>query len=189
MAVLMQRFTYYLNFRDQPRILIPIYDTFFCCENGFQAPNNWLSKFLVNDPFSSLGLCFWIVMWVGGGWCKWWVLSSLIKTLHFLLRLFFFFSLRCLLFSMLFVFQTHNEFTITHLIVPKQSAGPDYCDVENVEELFSVQDQHDLLTLGWIHVRLAFWVLGCCWCVCVCVCVRLFSSWRNFSLIEIIYYF
>ncbi|XP_016076308.1 PREDICTED: AMSH-like protease isoform X3 [Miniopterus natalensis] len=47
---------------------------------------------------------------------------------------------------------THNELTITHVIVPKQSAGPDYCDVENVEELFSVQDQHDLLTLGWIHI-------------------------------------
>ncbi|XP_067408899.1 AMSH-like protease isoform X2 [Emydura macquarii macquarii] len=48
---------------------------------------------------------------------------------------------------------THNEFTITHVIVPKQSAGPDYCDMENVEELFSVQDQHNLLTLGWIHTH------------------------------------
>ncbi|KAM9618122.1 AMSH-like protease isoform 2-T9 [Trichechus inunguis] len=48
---------------------------------------------------------------------------------------------------------THNEFTITHVIVPKQSAGPDYCDMENVEELFNVQDQHDLLTLGWIHTH------------------------------------
>uniref|UniRef100_A0A8C8VMA1 AMSH-like protease n=1 Tax=Pelusios castaneus TaxID=367368 RepID=A0A8C8VMA1_9SAUR len=48
---------------------------------------------------------------------------------------------------------THNEFTITHVIVPKQSAGPDYCDMENVEELFSIQDQHDLLTLGWIHTH------------------------------------
>ncbi|KAG8523069.1 AMSH-like protease [Galemys pyrenaicus] len=48
---------------------------------------------------------------------------------------------------------THNEFAITHVIVPKQSAGPDYCDVENVEELFSVQDQHGLLTLGWIHTH------------------------------------
>ncbi|MGH0172213.1 UNVERIFIED_CONTAM: hypothetical protein FKN15_062747 [Acipenser sinensis] len=47
---------------------------------------------------------------------------------------------------------THNEFTITHVIVPKQSAGPDSCDVENVEELFSFQDQHNLLTLGWIHI-------------------------------------
>ncbi|KAK6487561.1 AMSH-like protease isoform X1 [Huso huso] len=48
---------------------------------------------------------------------------------------------------------THNEFTITHVIVPKQSAGPDSCDVENVEELFSFQDQHNLLTLGWIHTH------------------------------------
>ncbi|XP_040831689.1 AMSH-like protease isoform X2 [Ochotona curzoniae] len=48
---------------------------------------------------------------------------------------------------------THNEFTITHVIVPKQSAGPDYCDMENVEELFRVQDQYDLLTLGWIHTH------------------------------------
>ncbi|XP_038264828.1 AMSH-like protease isoform X1 [Dermochelys coriacea] len=51
------------------------------------------------------------------------------------------------------VLQTHNEFTITHVIVPKQSAGPDYCDMENVEELFSIQDQHALLTLGWIHTH------------------------------------
>uniref|UniRef100_A0A8C9TTD3 STAM binding protein like 1 n=1 Tax=Scleropages formosus TaxID=113540 RepID=A0A8C9TTD3_SCLFO len=48
---------------------------------------------------------------------------------------------------------THNEFVLTHVIVPKQSAGPDYCDMENVEELFSFQDQHDLLTLGWIHTH------------------------------------
>ncbi|NXA48670.1 STALP protease, partial [Nothocercus julius] len=48
---------------------------------------------------------------------------------------------------------THNQFTITHVIVPKQSAGPDYCDMENVEELFGVQDQYDLLTLGWIHTH------------------------------------
>uniref|UniRef100_A0A8C4XJS8 AMSH-like protease n=1 Tax=Falco tinnunculus TaxID=100819 RepID=A0A8C4XJS8_FALTI len=48
---------------------------------------------------------------------------------------------------------THNEFTITHVIVPKQSAGPDYCDMENVEELFCIQDQYDLLTLGWIHTH------------------------------------
>lgn len=66
-------------------------------------------------------------------------------------------DVRCLspkLFCHTFILQTHNEFTITHVIVPKQSAGPDYCDMENVEELFSVQDQHDLLTLGWIHVRI-----------------------------------
>lgn len=47
-----------------------------------------------------------------------------------------------------------NAFTVTHVIVPKQSGGPDYCDTENEEELFLVQDQHNLITLGWIHVRI-----------------------------------
>ncbi|KAM8837122.1 AMSH-like protease isoform 2-T2 [Spinachia spinachia] len=49
--------------------------------------------------------------------------------------------------------QTHNEFTLTHVVVPKQSAGPDFCDMENVEELFRFQDQQSLLTLGWIHTH------------------------------------
>lgn len=46
-----------------------------------------------------------------------------------------------------------NAFTVTHVIVPKQCGGPDYCDTENEEELFLIQDQNDLITLGWIHVR------------------------------------
>ncbi|KAA8592476.1 STAM-binding protein-like A [Etheostoma spectabile] len=46
-----------------------------------------------------------------------------------------------------------NAFTITHVIVPKQSGGPDYCDTENEEELFLIQDQYDLITLGWIHTH------------------------------------
>lgn len=50
------------------------------------------------------------------------------------------------------LFQTRNAFTVTHVIVPKQSGGPDYCDTENEEELFLIQDQYDLITLGWIHV-------------------------------------
>ncbi|XP_034413933.1 AMSH-like protease isoform X2 [Cyclopterus lumpus] len=48
---------------------------------------------------------------------------------------------------------THNEFLLTHVVVPKQSAGPDFCDMENVEELFGFQDQQSLLTLGWIHTH------------------------------------
>ncbi|XP_068585273.1 AMSH-like protease isoform X3 [Cebidichthys violaceus] len=48
---------------------------------------------------------------------------------------------------------THNEFMLTHVVIPKQSAGPDFCDMENVEELFSFQDQQSLLTLGWIHTH------------------------------------
>lgn len=52
----------------------------------------------------------------------------------------------------LFLLQTRNAFTVTHVIVPKQCGGPDYCDTENEEELFLIQDQYDLITLGWIHV-------------------------------------
>lgn len=47
----------------------------------------------------------------------------------------------------------HDDLVLTHVVIPKQSAGPDFCDMENVEELFSFQDQQNLLTLGWIHVR------------------------------------
>ncbi|KAM8866126.1 STAM-binding protein-like A isoform 2-T3 [Synchiropus picturatus] len=48
---------------------------------------------------------------------------------------------------------TRNAFTVTHVIVPKQCGGPDYCDTENEEELFVIQDQYDLITLGWIHTH------------------------------------
>ncbi|NWY06253.1 STABP protein, partial [Nothoprocta ornata] len=46
-----------------------------------------------------------------------------------------------------------NEFTVTHVIVPKQHGGSDYCNTENEEELFLIQDQHGLVTLGWIHTH------------------------------------
>ncbi|XP_077942390.1 STAM-binding protein-like A isoform X1 [Gasterosteus aculeatus] len=48
---------------------------------------------------------------------------------------------------------TRNAFTVTHVLVPKQCGGPDYCDTENEEELFLIQDQYDLITLGWIHTH------------------------------------
>ncbi|CAN9508808.1 unnamed protein product [Ophioblennius macclurei] len=48
---------------------------------------------------------------------------------------------------------THDDLVLTHVVIPKQSAGPDFCDMENVEELFSFQDQQNLLTLGWIHTH------------------------------------
>nr|XP_045008383.1 STAM-binding protein isoform X2 [Jaculus jaculus] len=47
-----------------------------------------------------------------------------------------------------------NVFTISHVIIPRQKAGPDYCYTENEEELFFMQDEFGLLTLGWIHVIL-----------------------------------
>lgn len=49
--------------------------------------------------------------------------------------------------------QKSNELTITTLLIPKQTSTSDTCTTENEEEVFEYQDKHDLLTLGWIHVR------------------------------------
>ena len=45
-------------------------------------------------------------------------------------------------------------FFITHLVIPKQTATSDSCTTLNEEELFELQDSHDLITLGWIHVSI-----------------------------------
>lgn len=49
---------------------------------------------------------------------------------------------------------SHHRLIITHVIVPKQSGTPDSCTTMNEEDIFDIQDQHNLITLGWIHVRL-----------------------------------
>lgn len=46
-----------------------------------------------------------------------------------------------------------NQLNITHVILPKQSGTADSCTTMSEEDLFEVQDQHNLITLGWIHVR------------------------------------
>eukprot|EP00058_Branchiostoma_floridae_P024834 XP_002610324.1 hypothetical protein BRAFLDRAFT_123719 [Branchiostoma floridae] len=46
-----------------------------------------------------------------------------------------------------------NSFTITHVLVPKQSGTPDSCTTLSEEELFDFQDKHELITLGWIHTH------------------------------------
>ncbi|GAN08846.1 endosome-associated ubiquitin isopeptidase [Mucor ambiguus] len=43
---------------------------------------------------------------------------------------------------------------ITTLIIPKQTGTSDTCTTENEEDLFDIQDKHDLLTFGWIHLML-----------------------------------
>ncbi|KAG1618595.1 hypothetical protein G6F46_003798 [Rhizopus delemar] len=47
----------------------------------------------------------------------------------------------------------NNTLNITTLIIPKQKGTPDTCTTENEEELFDIQDKHDLLTFGWIHTH------------------------------------
>ncbi|ALC47629.1 CG2224 [Drosophila busckii] len=47
----------------------------------------------------------------------------------------------------------HNELNITHIITPQQSGTPDSCNTMHEEEIFDVQDQLQLVTLGWIHTH------------------------------------
>ncbi|XP_054261603.1 STAM-binding protein-like isoform X2 [Macrosteles quadrilineatus] len=47
----------------------------------------------------------------------------------------------------------HDHLVISHLIVPKQHGGADYCNMENEEEICEYSDQRELLTLGWIHTH------------------------------------
>ncbi|KAJ8921866.1 hypothetical protein NQ315_008498 [Exocentrus adspersus] len=46
-----------------------------------------------------------------------------------------------------------NELIITHMIVPKQKGTSDSCMTSNEEEIFDYQDQHNLITIGWIHTH------------------------------------
>lgn len=47
---------------------------------------------------------------------------------------------------------SQNRLIITHVIVPKQYGSSDSCTTMNEEDIFDIQDQHNLITLGWIHV-------------------------------------
>ncbi|XP_055687553.1 STAM-binding protein-like A [Lutzomyia longipalpis] len=47
----------------------------------------------------------------------------------------------------------HNQLILSHMILPKQKGTSDSCNTMNEEEIFDVQDQHNLITLGWIHTH------------------------------------
>ena len=48
----------------------------------------------------------------------------------------------------------YNRLNITHVIVPKQHGTADSCTTMNEEDIFDIQDQQNLITLGWIHVSI-----------------------------------
>ncbi len=48
---------------------------------------------------------------------------------------------------------SQNRFSVTHLLIPKQSGTADSCTTEGEEAIFDYQDKHDLITLGWIHTH------------------------------------
>lgn len=45
-----------------------------------------------------------------------------------------------------------HKLMITHIIVPQQKGTADSCTTMCEEDIFDVQDQQNLITLGWIHV-------------------------------------
>ncbi|KAI3871293.1 hypothetical protein MKX03_017538 [Papaver bracteatum] len=49
-------------------------------------------------------------------------------------------------------FLKDNIFYVTTLIIPKQEATSSSCQARNEEEIFAIQDEHSLFSLGWIHV-------------------------------------
>ena len=46
-----------------------------------------------------------------------------------------------------------GAYEITHLLIPKQSGTSNSCAAEEEETMLEYQDQHDLITLGWIHTH------------------------------------
>ncbi|XP_053978088.1 STAM-binding protein-like A isoform X2 [Hylaeus volcanicus] len=46
-----------------------------------------------------------------------------------------------------------NKLVVTHLLIPEQTGSPDSCVTHNEEDIFDYQDQHNLITLGWIHTH------------------------------------
>lgn len=49
--------------------------------------------------------------------------------------------------------QKNNCFIVTHVIIPKQTGSSDTCAMTHEDEVFSYQEENDLLTLGWIHTH------------------------------------
>ena len=48
---------------------------------------------------------------------------------------------------------SQNCFSISHVLIPKQHGTSDSCQTECEEDIFDYQDEHDLMTLGWIHTH------------------------------------
>ncbi|XP_043248039.1 STAM-binding protein isoform X1 [Colletes gigas] len=46
-----------------------------------------------------------------------------------------------------------HKLVVTHLLIPEQTGSPDSCVTHNEEDIFDYQDQHNLITLGWIHTH------------------------------------
>ncbi|KAM7330786.1 hypothetical protein ACRRTK_009975 [Alexandromys fortis] len=47
----------------------------------------------------------------------------------------------------------NDKYIISHIIIPMQNGGPDYCQAENEEEILFLEEELGLITLGWIHTH------------------------------------
>ncbi|KAE8268114.1 hypothetical protein A4X09_0g4235 [Tilletia walkeri] len=48
---------------------------------------------------------------------------------------------------------SESAFVVTHLTVPAQSGGSDRCETHDEEAIWAFQEEHDLVTVGWIHTH------------------------------------
>ncbi|EYC19715.1 hypothetical protein Y032_0023g676 [Ancylostoma ceylanicum] len=46
-----------------------------------------------------------------------------------------------------------DDLLVSHVILPKQTGASDGCQAEGEEDVFAYQNEHDLITLGWIHTH------------------------------------
>jgi STAM-binding protein len=49
-----------------------------------------------------------------------------------------------------------NKFTVTHLLIPKQTGKSDRCDLQGHEDLGDAYDSEDIILVGWIHTHPAY---------------------------------
>jgi len=49
--------------------------------------------------------------------------------------------------------EVKGRLVVTHLVVPKQRAGPDHCEMTHEDELLDYCLGHGLITVGWIHTH------------------------------------
>lgn len=50
-------------------------------------------------------------------------------------------------------FLKNDVLTVTHCVVPKQTAATDTCAMLNEDEIFTFHDKRSLITIGWIHTH------------------------------------
>lgn len=80
-------------------------------------------------------------------WSSVWKLSMSLFCFSILSRYFIFNDI------IKYLLKARNVFSISTLIIPKQTATSDTCTMTNEEELIDYAEERGLIMLGWIHVN------------------------------------